>query len=158
MSFVVSDGALLGLSRPATPTAASLDISSPTVFTTDRNLAYLELWRKQPAVRTTVSFLARNIAQLGIHAFRRKDDTDRERLDRDHPLARVMLQPSLTETRYRLMDALVHDLAIFDRAYWLKVGSAAQPSVVRIPPTLVTPKGDNWITPEVFEVLSLIHI
>lgn len=152
MSFVVSDGALLGLSRPATPTAASLDISSPTVFTTDRNLAYLELWRKQPAVRTTVSFLARNIAQLGIHAFRRKDDTDRERLDRDHPLARVMLQPSLTATRYRLMDALVHDLAIFDRAYWLKVGSAAQPSVVRIPPTLVTPKGDNWITPEVFEV------
>ncbi|WP_425729595.1 phage portal protein [Gordonia sp. DT219] len=103
-------------------------------------------------MRTTVSFLARNIAQLGIHAFRRKGDTDRERLDRDHPLSRVMLQPSEVVTRYRLMDALVHDLAIFDRAYWLKIGSAAQPAVVRIPPTLVTPKGDNWISPAVFEV------
>lgn len=152
MAFVVSDGVLQGLSRPATPMAAQIDISSPTVFQNASNLAYLELWRKQPAVRTTVSFLARNIAQLGIHAFRRKGDTDRERLGREHPLAAVMIQPSLLMTRYRLMDALVHDLAIFDRAYWLKVGAAAQPSVVRIPPTLVTPKGDNWLVPELFEV------
>lgn len=153
MSFVVSDGALQGLSRPGTPGIAALDISSPVVFANDRAVDYLELWRKQRAVRTTVSFLGRNIAQLGIHAFRRISDTDRERLSpADHPLAKVMRQPNLYSTRYRLMDALVHDLAIFDRAYWLKVGDSSSPQVVRIPPTMVTPKGENWITPEYFEV------
>lgn len=152
MSFVVSDGALQGLSRASTAVASpTVDISSPLVFTNARAVDYLELWKKQRAVRTTVSFLARNIAQLGIHAFRRKGDTDRERLS-DHPLAALMRQPNPVTTRYRLMDATVHDLAIFDRAYWLKTGTPLTPGVIRVPPTIVTPKGDNWLTPDEFEV------
>ncbi|UYL87766.1 portal protein [Gordonia phage OneDirection] len=152
MVFVVSEGALQGLSKPSVPVAApKIDVSSPVVFTNASNVDYLELWRKQRAVRTTVSFLARNVAHLGLHAFRRKGDADRERLD-DHPLAALMRRPNPITTRYRLMDATVHDLAIFDRAYWLKMGNPSAPAVVRIPPTLVTPKGDNWLTPDVFEV------
>lgn len=152
MAFVVSEGALQSVSRPTQPMSASLDLSTPAVFTNDRNVDYLELWKKQRAVRTTVSFLARNIAQLGIHAFRRDSDTERTRLDQEHPLSRVLRSPNLVTTRYRLMDALVHDLAIFDRAYWLKVGDSSAPSVIRVPPSMVTPKGDNWITPEYFEI------
>lgn len=141
-----------GLSKPGVPVSApKLDVSTPVVFTNASNVDYLELWRKQRAVRTTVSFLARNVAHLGLHAFRRKGDADRERLD-DHPLAALMRRPNPITTRYRLMDATVHDLAIFDRAYWLKAGTPQMPAVIRIPPTLVTPKGDNWLTPEVFEV------
>lgn len=150
MSFVVSEGSLQGLSRPGSPLSPTVSLASPVDFG-DHAIAYLELWRKQRAVRTTVSFLARNIGQLGIHAFRRKGDTDRERLT-DHPLAAVMRKPNPFTTRYRLMDALVHDLAIFDRGYWLKAGTPLMPNVIRIPATLVTPKGDNWLTPEVFEV------
>ncbi|QHB37234.1 portal protein [Gordonia phage Gudmit] len=153
MAFVVSEGALQGLSRPQLPAAATANLSTPVAFSNDFAVDYLEIWRKHRAVRTTVSFLARNIAQLGIHAFRRIDDTDRQRLSpADHPLAKVMRQPNAVTTRYRLMDATVHDLAIFDRAYWLKLGSSSAPQVVRIPPMMVTPKGDNWITPEAFEV------
>ena len=50
---------------------------------------YATMYRQQPNVRTCVDFLARNIAQLGLHVFRRVSDTDRERLT-DHPLATVL--------------------------------------------------------------------
>ena len=115
-------------------------------------MAYYELWRTQPAVRTTVTFLARNIAHLGLHTFERRGDADRARLT-DHPLAKLLARPNMSTTRYRLMDALVHDLGIYDRAFWLLIkGNDGVPSIVRIPPDFVTPKGDSWITPQKFEI------
>lgn len=148
----MSSGSLAALSRPASQQVASIDLSSPMAFSNARSVDYLELWRKQPALRTTVSFLARNIAQLGIHAFARKDDTERERLDFDAPLSKVLRQPNPWTTRYRMMDALIHDLAIFDRAYWLKSKGDNGLSLVRIPPTMMKPVGDNWVTPAAFEL------
>jgi hypothetical protein len=44
-----------------------------------------ELWRTQPYLRTLVTFLARNVAQLGLQSFQRVTETDRRRL-RDDPL------------------------------------------------------------------------
>ncbi|MEU0871642.1 phage portal protein [Nocardia brasiliensis] len=124
----------------------------PTLRLSDRHtIEYAELWRAQPAVRTCVTFLARNIAQLGIHTFRRNDDTDRRRLT-DHPLALLLDRPNPWTTPYRFKNALVHDLAIFDRAHLLKVKNASGLALVRVPPPMVTPKGDNWLTPEVFEI------
>jgi HK97 family phage portal protein len=145
MAFVVSEGALRPLARPEQPRTPSLVIADGLT------MDYYALWRSQPAVRTSVSFLARNIAQLGIHVFSRLGDTERERLT-DHPVARLFEQPNPWTTRYRLMDALIHDLGIFDRAYWWKTKTANGPGLVRLPPPQVTPKGDNWMTPEVFEV------
>lgn len=151
MTFVVSNGALTPLSRPSAPLADRLNMVDMLDFQS-ASVAYGEIWRKQRAVRTTVSFLARNIAQLGIHAYRRKGDTDRERLPGDHPLAALIREPSAYMTRYRMMNALVHDLAIFDRAYWLKSKDSKGVHTLRIPPTMVTPVGDNWVTPDAFEV------
>ncbi|WP_024801154.1 phage portal protein [Nocardia sp. BMG51109] len=145
MAFVVSDGAIRSLSRPGQPTLPRMTISD------GRTIDYYELWRTQPAVRTWVSFLARNIAQLGVHVFDRAGDTDRRRL-LEHPVAQLFEQPNPWTTRYRLMDALVHDYAIFDRAYWWKTRTAAGNGLVRLPPPLVSPKGDNWLTPDKFEV------
>ncbi|BAD54883.1 phage portal protein [Nocardia farcinica] len=145
MPFVVNEGAIRSLSRPGTPTLPRVTIAEGLT------LDYLTLWRKQPAVRTCVTFLARNIAQLGLHVFERRGDTDRVRLT-EHELAELIDKPNPWTTRYRHMNALVHDLAIFDRAYWWKTKTDAGLGLVRLPPPLVTPKGENWLTPERFEV------
>lgn len=145
MAFVVSDGVVRSLARPSQP-------KHPTLRISDRHtVEYAELWRTQPAVRTCASFLARNIAQLGIHVFRRNDDTDRQRLT-DHPLAVLLGKPNPWTTRYRLMDALVHDVAIFDRAHLLKAKTDAGLRLIRIPPPMVTAVGENWLTPDRFEI------
>lgn len=148
MAFVVSQGAVQGLSRP-TPTfsTAGRILLSPMVA-----VEYYEIWRTQPAVRRVVTFLARNIAQLGLHCYERRGDTDRQRLS-DHPLARLLGQPNGFTTRYRFLSSLVHDFAIYDNAYWLKMKPEAGPAqgLVRLPPPLMMPKGDNWLTPDVFE-------
>ncbi|MEU1526364.1 phage portal protein [Nocardia rhamnosiphila] len=145
MAFVVSEGAVRSLSKPDQPRMPRLKIADGL------SIDYYELWRTQPAVRTCVSFLARNIAQLGIHVFDRVGDTERERLT-EHPLALLFEKPNPFTTRYRLMDGLIHDLGIFDRAYWWKTKTDNGNGLVRLPPPLVTPKGENWLTPDVFEV------
>ncbi|MFV8242171.1 phage portal protein [Mycolicibacterium peregrinum] len=111
---------------------------------------YHEIWRTQYAVRTTVTFLGRNIAQLGLPVFRRKGDNDRERLN-DHPLAQLIRQPNPWTTRYRFLDTLVHDLAIFDQSFWVKVvRDDKKLSLVRLDPRAVTPMGDSPFYPEFF--------
>jgi HK97 family phage portal protein len=100
--------------------------------------AYAELYARQPNVRTCVDFLARNIAQLGLHAFRRVSDTDRERLS-DHQVLQWLDHPNPSTTRYRLMESLMGDLGIYFNAFLLKVryeDSAGRPQIglVRLPP------------------------
>jgi len=108
------------------------------------NYDYATIYRAQPNVRTCVDFLARNIAQLGLHVFRRVSDTDRERLT-DHPLATVLARPLPAEykiTRYRLIEALVGDLGVYFNAYWLKIRANGAPlGLLRVPPPYVTIEG-----------------
>jgi HK97 family phage portal protein len=144
MGFVVSEGTVRSLSRPLIPTARRIELS-PWLA-----MDYFEIWRTQPSVRRTVSFLARNIAQLGLHMFERRGDADRRRLT-DHPLAELLTQPNKDTTRYRFLNALVHDFAIYDCAYWWKSNRDGRRQLVHMPAPLITPKGDNWLTPEVFE-------
>lgn len=146
MAFVTSEGTLKSLSKLELPSSSMLKLTDSV------SMEYYELWKKQSAVRTAVSFIARNIAHLGLHVFERRGDDDRQRLT-DHPLALLLSRPSAATTRYRLMDALVHDLLIYDMAYWGKaVNDDGTPSLTRIPPAFVTPKGESWIAPEFFEV------
>ncbi|TXH18713.1 MAG: phage portal protein [Mycobacterium sp.] len=146
MGFVVSQGAVQGLSRPNPGRPTGRIELSPWVA-----MEYFELWRRQPSVRRTVSFLARNIAQLGLHLFERQGDTERQRLT-DHPLAKLLGRPNSFTTRYRFLNALVHDFAIYDNAYWWKVKTSdGGRQLVHLPAPLITPKGDNWLTPEFFE-------
>lgn len=146
MSFVVSEGAVRGLSRPSFITSNRL----PAV--TSLSMDYDKIWRTQPAVRMVVTFLARNIAQLGLPLYRRDSDTKRERMQ-DHPLAMLLRKPNPWTTRYRFLNALVHDLAIYDVAYLLKSKvDDSTAGLIRMPPMMTKPKGDNWLTPEQFEV------
>lgn len=125
-------------------TGASAPMSGVWLSDLDR---YALLYRTQPAVRTCVDFLARNIAQLGFHVFRRISDTDRERLA-DHELARMLQKPNPGTTRYRLFESMMQDLCIYGRAYWLKVRGGGPLGLVRLLPASVAV--DGWLLPSVF--------
>jgi len=98
------------------------------------NLQFGRIYATQPNVRTCVDFLARNIAQLGLHVFRRVSDTDRERLT-DHQLAQWLAYPNADTTTYRLLESTVADLGIYFSAYWLKTPLPnGGMRLVRLPP------------------------
>lgn len=114
---------------------------------------YATLYRVQPNVRVCVDFLARNIAQLGLHVFRRLADGDRQRL-RDHPLAQLIEQPLPAEykvTRYRLIESIMSDLGIYYNAYLLKIRDGRRVvGLLRIPPDIVTVSG--YLTPQSYTI------
>lgn len=145
MAVVQSVGTLADLNTNWWPTIAYGSVRMYDSF----NYDYAALYRMQPNVRTCVDFLARNIAQLGLHVFRRVDETDRVRL-RDHPLAVVLGQPLPAEfkvTYYHLIESLMGDLGVYFNAFWLKVKVPNAPvGLLRIPPDLVTVKGKLFPT------------
>lgn len=151
MPFVVSAGQLRRL-EPDRQLVSTLPSYSVAV-SQHHQLTYGAIYRSQPAVRTVVGFLARNLAQLGLHVYRRVSDTDRERLV-DHPVARLLAAPNPTTTRYRLIRALVSDLAIYDSAYWVKLrAEAGEPiGLRRIAPWRVEALGPDWTDPEQYRI------
>ena len=149
MAFVASAGSVQALSRS---TRVSFATPSRIQLSSTYYVDYAEIYRSQESVRTVVSFLARNVAQLGLHMFERVGDDDRRRMS-DHPMALMLKQPNPWTTKYRFIQALVCDFAIYDRAYWLKTRITSESNgLVRIPPQIVTPEGDNWLTPNGFKV------
>lgn len=144
MAFVVSAGQVTGLSKPSMPAPGRVSL------TADFSADYATIWKTQPHVRTVVGFLARNIAQIGLHTFERVSDTDRKRLAAsDSPLAALIARPNPRTTRYRLIDALVNDLGIFDVACWAKIKTdEGTGGLLRLPPQQISPLGESWAWPE----------
>jgi HK97 family phage portal protein len=142
MAIVQSAGALAEVHKPWTPAVVGTGVA----FYGDRSASYGELYRTQPSVRLVVSFISRNIGQLGLKVYRRVSDTDREALG-DHPLARLLARPNPATTRYRLIEDLVTDLAVYGNAFWCKVKPGAatdgQVALVRLPASRTVPIGDN---------------
>lgn len=146
MAFVVSEGSLRAIEKPTVQAPYSMRLADRI----DRD--YGALWRAQPELRTVVDFLARNIAQLGLHVFRRVTDVDRERLA-DHPLAGLIGKPNPSTTRYRLINSLVHDICIYDSGYWLKVREGGDVLALRrIRPQRITPAGDDWLEAQAYTI------
>jgi HK97 family phage portal protein len=97
--------------------------------------AFSQVYAMQPNIRTCVDFLARGIADCGLQWFRRLSDTDRVRLTAaDFPIADWIEHPNYATTRYRLIEGLVADLAVYFNAYWLKVRLPDRIGLVRLPP------------------------
>lgn len=74
------------------------------------------LWKEQPHLRTVIDFLARNVAQLGVHAFEMQGDEGRVRM-RDGALPALLRKPNPQQTGYEFWRAVVSDLALYDTAY-----------------------------------------
>lgn len=109
-------------------------------------LSATQMWRTQPHLRTVVDFRARNIAQLGLHVYKRTEDGGRER-DHSSPLAQALLQPDTMMDSHQLIYALSGDLDLHDRAYWLISANEEDGTrrIRRLPPTWVTPVWkDPW--------------
>lgn len=118
----------------------------------ESTISYAQIYASQPNVRTCVDFLARNVAQLGIHVYRRVTDTDRVRLP-DHDISNWLEHPTPNPalTRYRLIENLVGDLGIYFNAFWLKVpwvdaSGRDQIGLLRMPPHEVTIVGGSLPT------------
>lgn len=158
MAFVVSSGKLELTGAGVTPGYAAMPLPAAP-------WEYEAIYRTQPQVRTVIGFLARNIAQLGIHTFRRISDTDRERLT-DHPLAQLLAEPLPGMTMYRFVERMVADSALYDHWYGIKLKLNGQLRILPVPPALIRPYGGNWIRPEYYEtaggrdfgVEEVIHI
>lgn len=99
-----------------------------------------QMYKTQPHLRTVVAFLGRNIAHLGLHAYRRIDATDRER-DTTSGVGLWLSErrANPTMTLYDLIYAVVVDLALYDRAYLLPYEGSSGWEVYRVPPAWVTP-------------------
>jgi HK97 family phage portal protein len=124
-----------GQVQALTTTSAAVTSTPSYALYGQQPQSYLGFYKSQPNIRMCVEFLARNIAQLGIHVFRRVADDDRVRLV-DHPLALTLDAPNPARTRYRLIEDLQTDMGIYFNAYWLKI-RIAEPQrlgLVRLPP------------------------
>lgn len=154
MAVISSSGALTDLERrPAQYSGAG---GSVALYNNLRQ-TYAQIVESQPNVRTVISFLARNIAQLGIHLYDRVSDTDRVRVT-DHDFVRALKTPNPLDrrmTRYRLIHATVSDVCAYDVAYWALVKpprGVTRPGIVRLPPSKVSVVGESWLWPEAYEL------
>lgn len=106
-----------------------------------RGMTASQMYKTQPHLRTVVAFLSRNIAHLGLHAYRRINETDRERNTTSGVgswLSGRRANPTMT--LYDLVYATVADLALYDRAYLIPYAGSGGWEVYRVPPVWVEPR------------------
>lgn len=115
-----------------------------------RRASYAAIVRSQPNVRTVISFIARNVAQLGVQLFERQSETNRERV-REHPFVQAIRQPNPLDrhlTTYRLMHRTVWDACAYDVAFWTiqPLRDTGRHVIIPLRPDRLAVKGHLWPT------------
>lgn len=109
------------------------------------------LYGTQHQLRQVTTFIARNVAQLGVHSFRRVGEDDRKR-DRKNAFATSLFTPDDNVTDYELIYDLVMDLLLYDQAYWWVVprnDGTNRYRLRRLPPAWVgVREKDPWTVEE----------
>lgn len=133
--YVVSDGLPVVLDdRLWSLDPATMSPWSPTAYVGATTLDPERVWKAERSIRTVVGFLARNIAQVPMHAFKLAANGDRDRLDRAAPLSRLLRRPSKVDTATSWVRHMVIDVCLWDRyAAWIQ-GDGAGLELVRLPP------------------------
>lgn len=131
--------------RPFGPTAyVGVDFDDP-----------VEVWRTQRSVRTVIGFLARNIAQVALHAFTMDRSGDRQRMDAADPLPLLLSRPSPTSTWYEFSHTMVVDVCLWDRfAARIEQGSDGRVRLVRMPPAKWRFVRDDFDQPTAVELID----
>lgn len=113
---------------------------------------YAWIYRTQPAVRTTVDYIARNVSQLPLKLYERVDDTERQTAA-DHPAALSMRRPYQALTAKRWIFNFVADWLIYDNAYAVKfTGPGNTRTLVRVPPHMMSLLSRSRFTVEGYRV------
>lgn len=114
---------------------------------------YGYLYKKQPAVRKVVDYLARNVSQLGLALYRRADANDRDEAF-DHPAAETMRMPKPGRTTSRFVFGMVADWAVYDNAYALKFRDSrvGRRTLIKIPPHAIGVIGADLFDPEGYRI------
>lgn len=77
-----------------------------------------DLYATQPHLRTVVSFVARNGAQLGRHMYAKDAAGDRERITKGSAVD-LLSKPNEYMSGYDLFNMLLSELALYDFAMWV---------------------------------------
>lgn len=132
-------------------------IGSPAVEPLLLDMDYAAIYKTQANLRTVVTYLADNVAQLPIKTYRRVSDTDRQRLH-DSTAALLMARPNPDMTRFELVRATMSDLLVYDRCVWLVLEDDEAPSgwqIRPIPPTwVVNYRGGSAFAPAEIDVIA----
>lgn len=140
-----------GLVTSSAPNLYGGSVATTLPLYSGRRADYAAVYRSQHEVRSIVDFLARNLAQVPLHAYR-KADNGRERISTG-PLARTIAQPDPMTTGSQWMQALVKDLAIYDEAFRIKVaGPDGRVALIRVPVPLVEILGNSMLMPEGYRI------
>lgn len=126
--FVTLDGAATG---PA------IHVADPPLTLSEIIVDPHDVWRSQPSVRKVVDFIARNLASIPLHLYRRDDDNGRTRV-RVGDLAELLRQPGPRQTPYRFWHSIHVDGLLWDRwaAVVLDATDTDPRMLLRIPPKL----------------------
>lgn len=157
MAVVVSEGSLVAAN--AAPLRPFVNYGAIELYS-GRVEDYAAIYRTQPNVRLVVRFLGRNMAQLGLHGFRKISQSERLALPPGAELTQFLKSPTPASpkpvTRHRWIRGIVEDLAIFDTCYLLKLRNPATQrlNAFRIPPQMMRPIGESWLWPEGYELLG----
>lgn len=155
MPFVVTDGQIRSAAKTPTLPPTGITLAGSGVRYLERVVAYDAIYRSQPAVRSVVDFLAKNIAALKADLYRGEDADDRERL-RSHDLGQLLRRPlAMRRSRFAWFRAMVSDLAIYDAFVAAKVNltsGAGGRGLLRIPPIHLKRIGDNYFDVDGFAI------
>lgn len=96
-----------------------------------------QLWEEQPHLRTVTDFIARSIASVNLHAFRRDDDGGRQRV-RGEQISRLMKKCAPGMLTYDLVYRALMDLSLYDEFIWIvDTDRDGEWRITPIPPTWV---------------------
>ena len=101
------------------------------VATAIQGMTPVDLYRRQPALRAVVSFLADNVAGVPVKCYVREGDTDRPR-DTESALALLLSRPNPGMTTFELVRATESDLKLWGQSLWYVTPDADAQSGWRI--------------------------
>lgn len=153
MPFVLTSGAIDRV-KPTAVNSFGFGAPANMALSGGHFSSYERMWKTQPALRTVVEFIARNVAELPLDVYKRAGDTDRRKLP-DHPLAKMLGNPwpGSKWTKYRLINWTVQEWCIYHSAIWVKgFTPAGARGVLPVPRRYIEPIGDNLFFPEAYRL------